>query len=603
MSARRHRRRRAPGPFPAHPSLRHLVALLLASAAAAFAAQAPSPQAVATFGEAIEVRRLNVDVVVVDAADRPVDGLGRDDFELYEDGRQVEILNFAAYQDVLPRGPAVAATFGNGNVSSAAPGPVSWVIYVDSGKVNPGPRNDATKHLREFLAAEAGPEDRLLVAGFDGTALHLLAPLTTDRAAVDAALAALSRGASDAVERRSRARALIQNLQDVNLNLRARGPEQATNESGRRASLADPRVEADHFWLQLESYVTDESQRERLALRALDQLLGMVSGIDGRVALLFVGAPIEVSPGDPIVRRALAELGSSPDGMLRLRDVQSRQSDLSPDLRHVLERANAGRVTIYTVDAGEGRELGTNPVEEHGLPGLTEGAHSGSGSASASVALAVLANSTGGRAFAASPELARRLTEVATDLRSYYSLAYEPPRPVPGGFHHLEVRLKRAGLVARYRQGLREREPGEIAGDAAVAALLGEPPANAFGLRVRVDAPDKTASRARRKLTPIHIELPLSALLLAPEAAVHRGQVDFTFALLDEHDALTRTASKRLDFTIPNARLAQALAEFVSYDLEMPLGKGSYRLAVVAVDRVSGERSTLVAPFTVAAQR
>ncbi len=219
------------------------------------------------------------------------------------------------------------------------------------------------------------------------------------------------------------------------------------------------------------------------------------------------------------------------------------------------------------------------------------------------MALSELAESTGGRAFTASPGLAAKLASAATELRTYYSLGYEPPRAVPGGYHRLEVRLSRPGLVVRHRHGVRERNPAESASDAAIAALVGEPPANAFGLRVRIGTADKQASRARRKLTPIFVEIPLGALLLLPELAAHRGQVDFTFALIDEHEGLTRTESKRLDFSIPNERLVQALAEYITYEVEFPIAKGSYRLSVVAVDRIGGEHSTVVTPFTIAARR
>ncbi|MEO8276477.1 MAG: VWA domain-containing protein [Thermoanaerobaculia bacterium] len=557
-----------------------------------------------TFGEAIEVRRVNVDVVVTNANDVPVTGLTADDFALFEDGKKVEILNFAAYDEATPAASAAPAVPGEGaagEVASLAT-PVSWVVYVDSAKLGPGLRNAATKNVQEFLAGKSQPADRLLVAGFDGTALRLYSPLTRDRLAFSQSLEALVHTGGEAVARRSRGEMLIQQLQSVLLNLNANSTATGEVESLKTGRApTDPTVEPDTFWIELTSYVNDEAQRETNSLRALDQLLGMVSGIDGRVALVLVGAPIEVKPGDPIVRRAESRLGSSPDAARRMRDIELHQVDLTPQLTAVLQRANASRVTIFTIDASDNRELGMNQAEEKGLPGLAEASRFGNGSASASFALSALAEATGGRAYTASTTLTTKLGRAAGDLRTYYSLGYEPTRAEAGGFHKLEVRMRPAGLQARYRQGVRERDPNEVSSDAAVAALLGSPPENAFGLRVKIGTPDKNAPRARRKLTPVSIELPLASVLLMPDSALHRGQIDFYFALVDSHQILQRTESKRLDFSIPNDQLAQSLANYVTYQVELPVAKGSYQLSVVAVDRIGGESSTLVTPFTVAA--
>ena len=606
MKMRRQRRPRSQKESPHSAVLRTAaVALLLAAGALAAAEETPPPD-LAPFDESIEVRRVNVDVVVVDAAGEPVRDLGAADFALFEDGRSVEILNFAEYSET---GSAAASAAAAGTPPSDTTakveiaGAISWVIFVDSGKVSPGPRNEAAKNLQTFLLAHSRPEDRVLVAGFDGRALRLLCPLTTDRAAVDAALAAMAKSASDAVARRSRAQSLVQQMQSAPIDLRPTGIQAGSVERGVERSQYDPKVDADRFWLELESFVNEEGQREHSALRALDQLLGMISGFEGRVALLLVGAPIDVRPGNPIVRRAQSRLGSSPDAFQRMRDVESRQVDLSSDVRALFERANASRVTVFTIDAAEERELGIGSIEETGLPSIAEGARTGSGAASASMALAAFAAATGGRSFRASPGLADRLAGIATDLESYYSLAYEPPRAAPGGFHRLEVRLARPGLEARYRQGVRERDAGEVASDAALAALIGEPPTNPFGLRVRVDTAGDRETRAQRKLTPVVVEIPLTALLLVPELAAHRGRIDFNFALLDEHDVLTRTESKRFDFSIPNERLAQALSEYISYEVDLPIAKGTYRLAVVAVDRIGGEQSAVTTAFAVAARR
>ena len=46
------------------------------------------------YGETLEVRVIDVDVIVTDRSGKPVTGLTRDDFELFENGKRKEITNF-----------------------------------------------------------------------------------------------------------------------------------------------------------------------------------------------------------------------------------------------------------------------------------------------------------------------------------------------------------------------------------------------------------------------------------------------------------------------------------------------------------------------------
>src|SRR5687768_11333164 len=92
---------RGPLPFAAV-----LLCALAAPAAPQQATQpAPAP-AEQTFFEVIDVRVVNVEVVVTDREGKPVPGLAREDFELLENGRPVEINYFhaesAAAADATP---------------------------------------------------------------------------------------------------------------------------------------------------------------------------------------------------------------------------------------------------------------------------------------------------------------------------------------------------------------------------------------------------------------------------------------------------------------------------------------------------------------------
>src|SRR5688572_28844226 len=61
---------------------------------------APLPSAMSQLiTEQIDVRVVNVDVVVTDRQGHRLPGLTRDDFQLFEDGKPVEIAYFSRYAD------------------------------------------------------------------------------------------------------------------------------------------------------------------------------------------------------------------------------------------------------------------------------------------------------------------------------------------------------------------------------------------------------------------------------------------------------------------------------------------------------------------------
>src|SRR5436309_10532217 len=93
---------------------------------------AGEPPAGESFKESIEVSVVNLDVYVTDKKGQPVTGLKKEDFQVLEDGRPVEISNFFAES----RGTEPAAPAASGGPGQSAPErPVSQrlrlVVFVD----------------------------------------------------------------------------------------------------------------------------------------------------------------------------------------------------------------------------------------------------------------------------------------------------------------------------------------------------------------------------------------------------------------------------------------------------------------------------------------
>src|SRR5437764_15438931 len=95
-----------------------IAAAIVLSAAVSLAQQA---------AESIEVRVVNVDVVVRDRAGKPVTGLTKADFEIFENGQKREITNLYEVRAPAPAALPATATLV---APSAPPSPAETAVEV-----------------------------------------------------------------------------------------------------------------------------------------------------------------------------------------------------------------------------------------------------------------------------------------------------------------------------------------------------------------------------------------------------------------------------------------------------------------------------------------
>lgn len=126
--------------------------LLLALCTPALAA---SPAAPPTFGEAVEVNVVNVDVAATDSRGHRVTGLRKDDFELLEDGKRVAISDFDSFDASVSASQRVGPPAGAGKAPEESS--FNLVVYFDDVNIRPAHRARVLKQLDEFLARQLAP--------------------------------------------------------------------------------------------------------------------------------------------------------------------------------------------------------------------------------------------------------------------------------------------------------------------------------------------------------------------------------------------------------------------------------------------------------------
>jgi VWFA-related protein len=141
---------------------RVIIAFAIAFSAAASLAQ--------NAAESIEVRVVNVDVVVRDRAGKPVTGLTKADFEIYENGQKREITNLSEVRAAA--GPAQPSTKSASPQPSELPPaaeqpieirPRNIVMFVDNYSLQPFRRDKVLQSLRKFIDERLTPHDRVML--------------------------------------------------------------------------------------------------------------------------------------------------------------------------------------------------------------------------------------------------------------------------------------------------------------------------------------------------------------------------------------------------------------------------------------------------------
>jgi VWFA-related protein len=166
-----------------------LLLLLLVPPPPPAAAQTGVP----TFGEAIDVRLVNVEAVVVDDKGQAAHGLAKSDFRLLVDGKEVPIDHFdEVVAEIAPAAAPAPPGADEAAVPTATPAARALLVLVDDSFAVKAPRNAALQAMtRELSVLAAG--DRVAIVAFNGRRLDTLAAWTNDRKALAAALAAASK--------------------------------------------------------------------------------------------------------------------------------------------------------------------------------------------------------------------------------------------------------------------------------------------------------------------------------------------------------------------------------------------------------------------------
>ena len=574
-----------------------------ALAAIVFALSAPAQDKPAEqkrlFFDTVQVNLISVDVFVTDRAGRPVTGLQREDFEVFEDGHPVNITNFFAADPSAPTLSPVAVAEAPGEAPSEEPmlPPVeqrlSVVLLADNSGITEAERNLALRNARDLLAdCLRLPHTQAMVVMLDVRA-HVRQTFTSDLQLLSAALDKMEREPAD------RTAGAINNVMIERamsrISLPSQFPGQGLGAGGRIESRDFAAQEAVSILQSIRSSAAESRERTRATLVSTTDFIGSLAGLPGRKVVFYVGNGLSLNPGESLFMKWESRFGQA--GLERgfSAPLEARELSLSSDFRNLVARANAGRVTFYAIDASGGIAPGAASAEQAVIdpePGLNTSEAMGR-----QHSMQHLAFATGGEAIAAAPDPSATLARLLKDFDTYYSLAYPAPRIGDGRDHSITVKVRRDGAKVRYRRHYLDKTADDRVAERNLSALLHESGSNSLEVEVRVGTP---VSRGGGTFSvPLLVSVPVGKLVLLPEGDTHRGSVTIFIAAKDLDDRITPPVKRHFSLSVPNSSLVAALGQTGSYTFELVMARGPQTVAVSVRDDLAQTESTVTARFWV----
>jgi VWFA-related protein len=545
-----------------HRSALGIAGFLTLAAGVAATSPAPAPPQ-PPYGEEIDVRVVNVEVVVTDRRGERITGLEPSDFVLTVDGQPVDVEFFSEVRDGASAAPpsttatAGAPAAGDSGVRpiTAAAAGIHYLVFVDD-FFSIGAHRDFVLQALQRDLARMRPQDRMAVVAFDGGRLTPLSGWSSSReqlaGAFDRALERPTRGLQRLTELRGvRAEETLRDqLVDgaMPLDLSARSGE-LTAAQGAYGSI-------------LLSQLSASADATAGAMRAFADAPGR------KVLLLLCGGwPYSVnsyvsgSTGRPVY-----EL---PEGK-RL-------------LRPLADTANLLGYTVYPVDVPGARAFSGADAE------MTTPAPIGSSlfaEMEIEESLLYLARETGGRPLL-DGQRGKALAAASDDTRTFYWLGFVPGWRGDDQPHQLGVEVKRPGLRVRARSGFLDLSRQAETSMRLESALLLGSFASELPMAVEVGKPRRV--RRGELEWPLVLRLPVDLLTLVPTNGGYGARLELRFVATDRDGAASQIPVVPIELVTDEPPVPGKL---VRHEMTVKLRGRADHLVVAAYDPATDRMAT-----------
>jgi len=528
--------------------------------------QTPQPGDIPKLTESIDIRVINVDVVVTDKKGNPVTGLTKDDFEIYENGVLKPISNF--YEVTAKPEPAVPPV----TKAEATPAPLPVkphvdeipetqkrriIIYIDNLSLAPFNRNRVFKQMKEFITQVMRPGDEAMLATFNRS-MKVRVPFTRDpvqiQTTLDIILGESAMGGSNKSERKQT-------------------EDQIRDAQSYGEALATARTYA-------ESVENDLRQSQE----ALTGLMTTLAGVEGKKVLVLTSEGFPMQPG----REMFAFLDEEARDKNWTNGTSSMLEGMVFDshdlIRNIAKTANANGITMYTIHAA-GLGADNENSAENARP--TSFNVSQTALMNTTDSMQMMAEMTGGVASIQTNNYTLAFDRIRKDLDSYYSLGYRGGTERVDRQRTLQVRTKNRAYQVRSRQTFVEKSTFTEMNDRVIANLLYRTKTNELNVLLKTNQPIPTEDEDLLRV-PVDVEIPMDSLTFLPQGDIDFvGGFDVYVVVANKDGDMSDVQRRSHQIRVPRSEMATTKGKFYTYTLDLLMEKGMDKVSVGVVDNIS----------------
>jgi VWFA-related protein len=529
----------------------------------------------AQVSEVIEVRVANVDVVVVDKAGKPIVGLTKEDFQLFENGKQQPLTNFYEMrtQTLTAASDATAAVAA----PAAAPEPPaearkrSIVVFLDATSIAVFSRNKAIDSIQRMLSTLVRDGDDAMIVNWT-RGLEVVQPFTGDRAALDRALEGMRKKiANSAAVNFDKRRVVSAGENNIRTSIQSKGiyPMQKAYD------------DTMDMW---RNYAADLRANQSNLMGIVTHMFSVLAGSDRKKVFLFLGGELEESPGvdvlnvvDSMFQQQGIRIESPPQ-------LEAADNGLSTKLRVLSEKASADGITMYMVDVGD-RHIDTSLPTDPSVDFLSD--------ANTIMSMGLLAGATGGAVLNGTMNFDNALRDVSRDLDSYYSLGYKPndgPKQ-----RKIAVKVKRPGAKVRSRQYYALKSSDEQVADSVVANVFHDGMTGDFPVTVTAEAAQ--SGEKNTFSVPVTITFP-SGLTYLPDGDKMVGEYAVVFVTASPDGGISPITKQVHKVSFPAGREDEVLKKPFTQTATLVVKPGKQSVSVAIVDRAGARTGYGKVTFT-----
>jgi VWFA-related protein len=530
--------------------------ILTGLAAAVFAQeQAEIPK----LTETIDVRVINLDVVVTDRKGNVITGLTKDDFQVLERGVPKEISNFYEIRaSQLPSArPGTPATQVPVPSKDETPAQLKRrvVFFVDNLSLAPFNRNRVFKSMKEFAAQILRPGDEAMIATWNRS-MKVRLPFTNDAKQIQQTLDAIAGESAMGIQNLSERKSVQSQIRDTNRY---------------QDAIAAAR-----------SYAQSTEHDLRQTVSAINGLMSTLAGVEGKKIMVITSEGFPMQPGREMfefiedIRRERSDWQSSGTGMLEAMGFNSALL-----IQTVAKTANANNITLYTLHAG-GLAAGSDTSAENQQPvshNVTQAALTNS-----TDSLNLMADMTGGIAAVGTNNFAEAFRRINRDLDSYYSIGYRSGTERVDRERQVQVRPRNKNYIVRSRRSFVEKSVATEMSDRVIANLFYPSSSNDMKIIIRTGQP--IAVERDRFRVPLEVQIPMDNLNFVPTGEIHAGGFSVYVVVSNKDGDMSDVAHQVHPLRLTQEEFPRSRGKYYTYSVELLMEKGRNRISVGVVDEI-----------------